>query len=141
MANNQVLIDTAGWACLFVQTEKHHLTARAWFDEWFKPGAVMVTTNYILTELVALLTSPLRVARAQQFRYIDTIRSAPYVEVLHVGPDFDEEAWALLKAHPDKDWSLVDATSFVIMNERGITQALTTDRHFEQAGFIRLLKS
>ena len=137
---NKVLIDTAGWASLFVQTESQYQSARVWFDEWFRPGVAMVTTNYILAELVALFTSPLRVPRAQQFRYIDTIKSARYVQVVHIDSELDAAAWALLKTRPDKTWSLVDAASFVVMTNQGITEALTTDHHFEQAGFTRLLK-
>jgi predicted nucleic acid-binding protein len=140
MANNQALIDTAGWASLFVKTEPHYQQARNWFDGWFNPAAVMVTTNYILTELIALFTSPLHVPRAQQLVYIDTIKSTRYVQVVHIDPNLDAAAWTLLKTRPDKDWSLVDAASFVVMTKRGITEALTTDHHFEQAGFTRLLK-
>jgi hypothetical protein len=47
---DKVFADTAGWASLFVQTEPHYHTARAWFDGWFKPGVVMITTNYVLAE-------------------------------------------------------------------------------------------
>jgi len=46
----------------------------------------------------------------------------------------------LFQRRPDKTWSLVDCASFVVMQKRGITEALTSDVHFEQAGFIRLLK-
>ena len=42
--------------------------------------------------------------------------------------------------NPDKEWPLTDCVSFVVMKERGITEALTGDRHFEQAGFVALLK-
>jgi len=52
----------------------------------------------------------------------------------------DAAAWVLLKSRKDKFWSLVDATSFVVMQQLGIQESLTTDHHFEQAGFIRLLK-
>jgi predicted nucleic acid-binding protein len=45
----------------------------------------------------------------------------------------------LLRARPDKTYSLCDAVSFVLMRERGVAEALTTDRHFEQEGFRRLL--
>lgn len=45
----------------------------------------------------------------------------------------------LYRARPDKEWSLTDCTSFVVMNECGLTDALTGDRHFEQAGFKALL--
>jgi hypothetical protein len=52
----------------------------------------------------------------------------------------DQAAWRLLTTHIDKMWSLADCASFVVMKERSITTALTTDHHFEQAGFVRLLK-
>jgi len=60
--------------------------------------------------------------------------------VVHIDPDLDAEAWALFRRYTDKQWSLVDCASFVVMRQRGITDALTTDRHFEQAGFRRLLR-
>ena len=44
------------------------------------------------------------------------------------------------ESRPDKEWSLVDCASFVVMQQRGLTEVLTTDHHFEQAGFVRLLK-
>jgi len=47
---------------------------------------------------------------------------------------------ALYISRPDKDWSLTDCISFVVMKERGLTGALTADHHFEQAGFVALLK-
>jgi len=46
----------------------------------------------------------------------------------------------LLQSQTDKTYSLCDAISFILMRDRGVTDALTTDHHFEQAGFIRLLK-
>jgi len=60
------------------------------------------------------------------------------VYVVHVDPDLDEEAWDLLDRMLDKDWSLVDAASFIVMRRLGITEVLTTDHHFSQAGFVRL---
>jgi len=50
-----------------------------------------------------------------------------------------DKVWSLLNQPSDKVWSLCDAVSFVVMNERGIGEALTTDHNFEQAGFVRLL--
>jgi len=100
----------------------------------------IVTTNYVLTELVALLTSPLRFVRASIVAFIEDLKTSPYVEIVHVDAPLDDEAWQLLKSRQDKDWSLVDCASFAIMTRRGMTEALTTDHHFEQAGFVRLLK-
>jgi predicted nucleic acid-binding protein len=53
--------------------------------------------------------------------------------------DFFERGFDLFCARVDKDWSLTDCISFVVMQERGLTEALTADRHFEQAGFTILL--
>jgi predicted nucleic acid-binding protein len=58
---------------------------------------------------------------------------------VHIDSVLDAAGWALLKSRPDKQWSLVDAVSFVVMQQRDITEALTTDHRFEQAGFVRLL--
>jgi uncharacterized protein len=103
-------------------------------------GRRLITTNLVLGELVALLTSPLRVSRPRQIQYLQTIRQASWVEVVAGDLAFETEAWQFWEARPDKDWSWVDCASFVLMSRHGLTDALTTDRHFEQAGFIRLLK-
>ena len=60
------------------------------------------------------------------------------MEVVYIERVMDDEAWALLEARLDKQWSLVDACSFVLMKRFGMRQALTTDHHFTQAGFLRL---
>jgi uncharacterized protein len=136
----EVFADTSGWAAYFVRTEPLHPQARRLVRQWQIDRTQVVTTNYILTELVVLLTTRFREPRSRLVTYGDLIRSAPWVEIVHIDPLLDVEAWDLLKARPDKEWSLVDCASFVVMQRRGITQALTTDHHFEQAGFIRLLK-
>ncbi len=50
-----------------------------------------------------------------------------------------DKALELFAARPDKEWSLTDCTSFVVMRENGLTEALTADHHFEQAGLAALL--
>ena len=54
--------------------------------------------------------------------------------------DLLDRALGLYHQHADKEWTLTDCTSFVVMREREITTALTADHHFEQAGFVSLLK-
>ena len=62
------------------------------------------------------------------------------IEIIWVDKELHTKAVELLKKRPDKKYSLCDAVSFVLMRERQITESLTTDKHFEQEGFIRLLK-
>jgi predicted nucleic acid-binding protein len=87
-----------------------------------------------------LLNSPLRIPRQRVFEIIDAIKTVPYVTVVHIDVITDTTAWELCKSRVDKAWSLVDCTSFVAMQQLSIQEALTTDQHFEQAGFVRLLK-
>ena len=137
---NEVFADTSGWANFFVRTERHHAQAALLIAQWKQEERRVVTTNYVMSELIALFTSPLNVSRPTVLRYIDVIRSTPWVEIVHIDPSLDAAAWKLLAERSDKKWSLVDCASFVVMEERNLTDALTADRHFEQAGFIRLLK-
>jgi predicted nucleic acid-binding protein len=137
---NKVFADTSGWAEFFVQTEPFHFEAKRLMQQWHTTGTQVITTNYILLELVALLTSPLRVPRKTTCKVIETIKATSWVTIIHIDFTTHEEAWKLLTERQDKTWSLVDCTSFVIMQQRNILEALTTDHHFEQAGFIQLLK-
>jgi predicted nucleic acid-binding protein len=73
--------------------------------------------------------------------FIQGLKDSPYVEVIYISKETDKSEWELLTQRQDKEWSLVDCSSFVVMQQRKITEALTGDRHFEQAGFVRLLKS
>jgi predicted nucleic acid-binding protein len=98
----------------------------------------LVTTNYIITELVALLSSRYHNPRQQVIKAINAIKMDASVEVVHIERTIDDEAWALLEARLDKEWSLVDASSFIVIQRFGLVEAITTDHHFTQAGFTRI---
>lgn len=132
--------DTSGWGNLIDPTENFHALAAQLYGARRRQGFVAFTTNYVISELVALLTSPLRIPRQTIIAFVEGLRSSPYVEIVHVDETLDAAAWQLLKARADKNWSPVDCASFVLMQQRGVTEALTADHHFEQAGFICLLK-
>lgn len=136
---NEVFADTSGWASLFIKAEPSHAKAFELMTLWQQQNRHVVTTNYVLSELVALFTRS-RVLRTRALDSIEAVRSNPLVEIIHVDLALDAAAWELLENRLDKVWSLVDAASFVVMKNRRITEALTTDYHFEQAGFTRLLK-
>ena len=136
---NEIFADTSGWANFFVDTEPYHAKAFMLMEQGQQKTRRVVTTNYVLSELLPLLTIRFRIRRARALKVIEVIRSVPWVEIVHVDEALDAAAWHLLENRLDKEWSLVDAVSFIVMQERVITEALTTDKHFEQAGFIRLL--
>jgi predicted nucleic acid-binding protein len=134
-------VDTSGWASFFDSKEPTHRQAAQILAKAYQEQHTLVTSNYVLAELVSLLQSPLRIPRAKIFAIIDIIKTTPYLTIIHIDSATDAAAWNLCKSRPDKAWSLVDCSSFILMQRQNIQFALTTDHHFEQAGFIRLLNS
>ena len=61
------------------------------------------------------------------------------VEIISASSDLFALGFELYKIRPDKEWSVVDCSSFIVMEEMNISEAFTEDNHFEQAGFIKLL--
>jgi predicted nucleic acid-binding protein len=97
----------------------------------------VVTTIWVLMEVADALSDP--AVHGRTHRFLHMVMSDPKTTVLA-----DTEPWwtrglALYGRRPDKNWSLTDCISFEVMTERGITEALTGDRHFTQAGFQALL--
>ncbi len=135
-----IFADTSGWANFFIRTEPFHLLAKEQMQSWYKKNARIITSNYVLAELIALLTSPLRLPRPRVISTVETIKSAIWVKTVHVDYPLDQEAWNLLKERPDKEWSMVDCASMVIMKHFHISETFTSDHHFEQAGYSITLK-
>jgi predicted nucleic acid-binding protein len=63
------------------------------------------------------------------------VHQDPRIEVVPFLPEWVNPAISLYGKRPDKDWSLTDCLSFIVMNHRDLAAALTTDRHFEQANY------
>ncbi|RKU26455.1 VapC toxin family PIN domain ribonuclease [Candidatus Poribacteria bacterium] len=139
MRMNEVFGDTSGWATFFFEDEPHHEKSLLLIAQWKQQNRKIVTTNYVLSELIVLLGSRGQY-RSAVLNNIKIIRSDNWVEIVHIDESLDAEAWQRLEGRLDKKWSLLDAVSFIVMEKRGITEALATDHHFEQAGFVRLLK-
>jgi len=137
---SNLFVDTSGWGNLVDRSQPFHTLAATLYRLARQQNYSILTTNYIIAELVALLTSPLRLTRLQIITFIQSLKQSPYINILHIDAATDAQAWQLLISREDKNWSLVDCSSFVVMRQRNITEALTNDTHFEQAGFVRLLK-
>lgn len=98
----------------------------------------ILTTEFVLLELGNAC------ARAEDhadfLALIEGIRATARITVVPLGSRLMERGLQRMGERADKDWSLTDCVSFVVMEDHAITQALTGDRHFEQAGFTALLK-
>ena len=137
---SSLFVDTSGWASLFIHSQTYYPQAEQYFRLALQQKQKIYTTNYVIAELVARLNSPLRISRSRVFEIVDAIKSVNYVEVVHIDEATDALAWTLCKSRRDKAWSFVDCSSFVVMQKLSIQEALTTDQHFDQASFVRLLK-
>jgi uncharacterized protein len=129
-----MLLDTSGLMCLFDQRESRHADATQYYDS----APQRLTHNYVLAEFVALAIAR-RVPKTQALQFVDVIAGSDDIEVVWVDQELHARALLLLIERSDKSWSLCDAVSFVIMNDKRDQEALTTDHNFEQAGFVRLL--
>jgi predicted nucleic acid-binding protein len=98
----------------------------------------VVTTEWVLTEVGDALAQPHR--RQAFLQVLDNLQSNPKMRLLHASHELFEAGIALFANRPDKGWSLTDCISFVAMEAHGINEALTGDGHFEQAGFVALLR-
>jgi predicted nucleic acid-binding protein len=129
-----MLLDTSGLLALLDELEPPHQRAYELYDA----ATVRLTHSYVLAELVPLANSR-GFPRPSVLAYLQAVADDPSVEVVWVDATLHREAIALLVARRDKTDSLCDAVSFVLMRRYGIPDALTTDKHFEQEGFRRLL--
>lgn len=130
-----MLLDTSGLLCLYDVRDHRHADAKTLYRAAWQP----VTHNYVLAEFVAL--AHVRGApRAGALSFIADLLAFPDVEIIWVDEPLHRSALSLLQARLDKTYSLCDAVSFILMRQRRITEALTTDHHFEQEGFVRLLE-
>ncbi len=99
----------------------------------------MVTTEWILTELADALARS-RKGREEFAATLADLRSDDDVEIVPSSRELFEAGVLLYNDRPDKSWSLTDCFSFVVMQRQGLAEALTGDKHFEQAGFVALLR-
>lgn len=129
-----MLLDTSGLLCLHHKSEPFHEQARLLYQQ----ARIRITHSYVLAEFVALATIR-RLPRMSALVYINDLLENPDIETIWVDETLHREAMTLLLVRQDKTYSLCDAISFVLMRQRNIVEGFTTDRHFEQEGFRRLL--
>lgn len=129
-----MLLDTSGLLSYFDQADTNNARAAELFDA----ASELLTHSYVLAEFLPLCNAR-RMNRTAYLTFATELLDSPLIELVWVDEALHRAAFALVLARQDKTYSLCDAGSFVLMRERGIQEALTTDKHFEQEGFLRLL--
>lgn len=131
----EVFVDTSFVVALVNKNDQHHSLALNQANQF--AGKRLITTDAILLEIGNALS---RNFKRESVEIIEDFLTSVDVQVIHLDPALFRKAFDLYKSHSDKSWGLIDCVSFIVMKELGITDALSADRHFEQAGFNILIK-
>ncbi len=130
-----MFLDTSGLLSLRDKGDAFHEEAQRLYSD----APRHLTHSYILAEFIPL-AQVRGMPRREALAYVCDLLGNRDVEIQWLDERAFGSALALLRSRLDKIYSLCDAVSFLLMRKLGITEALTTDRHFEQEGFVRLLK-
>jgi predicted nucleic acid-binding protein len=132
----QVFGDAVYFIALANPKDEYHRQAVALSQR--VPGSLL-TTEWVLTEVGDAMSQPEN--RRGFHRLLELLRTRSEVEIVPASSAWFQRGCELHVRRTDKEWSLTDCISFVVMHERRLIDALTSDHHFEQAGFRILLKS
>jgi predicted nucleic acid-binding protein len=132
---SRVFADTFYFLALLNQNDAAHGQALQ-FSESHDPA--IVTTAWVLTEVANGLSQSAH--RGAFARLLNNLKADANSIIVPPSEPLFEMGVELYCARPDKDWSLTDCISFVVMEEHDLSEALTADHHFEQAGFRTLLR-
>jgi uncharacterized protein len=130
-----VFADTSFYIALLSPRDEDHQKAEQ-FVSFYKGD--FLTSAWIIIELANYLC--LATNRPLFLSLYEDIRKDRRVTIIPLSSQLHEEGLELYGKRPDKDWSLTDCVSFLIMQKQNLEEAATTDHHFEQAGFVRLIK-
>lgn len=134
----EIFLDTSYAIALSATTDRYHKLAEMLAMKMEAEGTRLVTTRAIVLEIGNALAK-LRY-RGASVMLLESLEEDPGIEIIPLSEELYEKGWQLYRERVDKEWGLTDCISFITMQEYGLTEALTTDRHFEQAGFKVLLR-
>lgn len=135
--SRSAFVDSSGWYALIDRRDPAHARASEAVRELVAGGFRLLTTDYVIDESCTL--ARMRSGPEAAGRLLDLLEGTAALDVEWIGPDRFQTARALFRKYLDQGFSFTDCTSFVVMEERELTDALTTDRHFRVRGLRPLL--
>lgn len=133
----KVFVDTVAWIALINKSDVLHTPARQQMSVLRQQNARLITTEFVLLEVADALSEPN--LRSSTVTYLDGLRKLTVLQIVPASSALFAAGWTRYSQRPDKEWGLTDCTSFIVMEQEEITQVFTSDRHFEQAGFVKLI--
>lgn len=135
MKKGRIFLDTVFVQALLNRRDQYHDQAKALLNRVRTAFEIWVT-EAVLVEIGNALSS---INRRGAVDFIRSCYTTPNIKVVTVDATLLKRALDLYDNRPDKEWGLTDCISIVVMQDYGLTEALTTDEHFKQAGFRVLL--
>ena len=131
--SREVFVDTSAWIAVSDGGDKYHPAARVAYQRLISDRCIFLTTNLVVAEAYIIIRRT--GGHAQAIRLLRSLRGSPRLQRVWSDASLESQAEAILERHTDQDFSFTDAVSFAVMQERGIEEAFTFDRHFATLGF------
>lgn len=135
---NELFLDTSFSIGLVSPRDQTHEKAVVWSEKIENSRIPMVTTQAVLLEIGNALSKSS--FREVGIGLLENFENDPQTTIISLTDEIYKKGFELFRSRLDKEWSLVDCISFIVMRQRKITDALTTDKHFIQAGFRAILR-
>jgi uncharacterized protein len=132
---NEVFADTSFFVALISLRDAHHHAADRLAKE--HRGRI-VTSHWVRLEVANFFAGSQGRSTATQF--LTSLLGDQDTTIVPATLHSFSAGWDIYRARTDKRWSLTDCISLHLMQERGLIEALTSDHHFEQAGFQVLMR-
>ena len=136
MKPTRLFLDTTFVQALLNRNDQYHQIAKACLGK-LRTAKEVWTTEAILIEIGNALSATHREAAV---RFIDQCYATSNIHVVSVDTGLLKRALSLYDQRTDKEWGLTDCISFVVMSEQSLSDAMTADRHFIQAGFRAIMR-
>jgi uncharacterized protein len=128
-----LFLDTSFVIALEMARDNQHKAATRYWANYVQAPVPLITTDMVFAEIVTFFNA--RGLHDKAVEVGERLLASQLVEMVSITPELRHEAWLLFKRQSDKGYSLADCASFVVMRKRRISQALSFDVHFAQAGF------
>ena len=133
----KIFVDTWAWYALADKSDVDHSIAEETNKQLLDDGYLLVTTNNVLSESVTLMRYKLNHFVAVKFwNMTQQLVESGFVEVVRVNEWHEQKAWEIFEKYDDQKFSLVDCTSFAVMQDLSLSEVFTGDHHFSIMGFI-----
>jgi predicted nucleic acid-binding protein len=136
--SRELFVDTSGFFAILARRDAKHAAALRILKRAKADRRRLITTDYVLDETATLLKARGEASLAESL--FERVQSSSSGTLQWTDPQRFAAVRAFFLKHLDQAWSFTDCLSFCVMKDLRIAEALTTDQHFEQAGFVALLK-